>query len=75
MDEINDFFDFSKQFEKKTVPLGCVSGCVQATAGKPQDSKADLIRRDYVGTGYAKELVEQERLKLDKVSVVFVNIY
>ncbi|XP_005191065.1 probable ATP-dependent RNA helicase spindle-E [Musca domestica] len=69
MDEINDFFDFSKDFEKKTVPRGCVSGSALATAGKPQELNSAFGRRDYVGTSYAKSLIEQECLKLDELDL------
>uniref|UniRef100_A0A1I8NW04 Probable ATP-dependent RNA helicase spindle-E n=1 Tax=Stomoxys calcitrans TaxID=35570 RepID=A0A1I8NW04_STOCA len=69
MDEINDFFDFSKDFEKKTVPLGCVSGSATAMAGKPKESARIQIRREYAGTSYARELAQLERLRLDEVDL------
>ncbi|XP_075146643.1 tudor domain containing 9 protein spindle E [Haematobia irritans] len=68
MDEINDFFDFSKDFEKKTVPLGCVSGSVNATAGAPKES-SNMMRREYMGTSYARNLIEMERLRMDELDL------
>lgn len=77
MDEINDFFDFSKEFTRQTVPRGCVSGSVAATAGVPKEKKLD-ISRDYIGTDYTKHLVEEELNKLNEVwhlRLIFYSIF
>ncbi|KAI8129774.1 putative ATP-dependent RNA helicase spindle-E [Lucilia cuprina] len=68
MDDINDFFDFSKNFERKTVPRGCVSGTVATTVIPAEDSK-HLMKREYVGTEYSKDVAEMERLKLEKLDL------
>lgn len=69
MDDINDFFDFSKNFERKTVPRGCVSGTVATTLLDTEDSKL-FAKREYVGTEYAKSVAEAERLKLEQVGLL-----
>lgn len=66
MDEINDFFDFSKDFQRKVTPRGCISGNVETTVVKPEDSR-DLLKRQQSGTDYAAKFVEQERKKLEQV--------
>uniref|UniRef100_A0A1A9UTM0 Probable ATP-dependent RNA helicase spindle-E n=1 Tax=Glossina austeni TaxID=7395 RepID=A0A1A9UTM0_GLOAU len=68
MDEINDFFDFSKDFVRRTVPRGCVSGSLLASAGQTHDRRED-IRRNYEGSEYAQAIVEQERIRLDQVNL------
>lgn len=65
MDDINDFFDFSKKFERKIVPRGCISGTVATTVVTNEDSI--LMKRDHVGTEYSVKVVEAERLKLEQV--------
>lgn len=69
MDDINDFFDFSKNFERKTVPRGCVSGTVATTVVDADDSKL-FGKREYVGTEYAKSVAEAECLKLEQVDLL-----
>lgn len=71
MDEINDFFDFSKKFERKIVPRGCISGTVATTVMPNEDSK--LMKREYVGTEYSLNLVEAERLKLEQVGEIYAH--
>ncbi|KAI9579934.1 hypothetical protein GQX74_000722 [Glossina fuscipes] len=68
MDEINDFFDFSKDFVRQTAPRGCVSGSLPAAAGQTRDRRAD-IKRNYEGNEYAQAIIEQERVKLDQVNL------
>uniref|UniRef100_A0A1A9WJJ3 Probable ATP-dependent RNA helicase spindle-E n=1 Tax=Glossina brevipalpis TaxID=37001 RepID=A0A1A9WJJ3_9MUSC len=69
MDEINDFFDFSKDFVRRTDSLrGCVSGSALALAGKPQDSRMNM-KRDCEGNEYAQAIVEQERIKFEKIDL------
>ncbi|KAM7362904.1 tudor domain containing 9 protein spindle E [Cochliomyia hominivorax] len=68
MDDINDFFDFSKNFERKIVPRGCISGTVAATVVSTEDSRL-LMKRDYVGTEYSESIAEAERLKLEQLDL------
>lgn len=72
MDEINDFFDFSKTFERKSVPVGCISGSAAATAGISREVRMST-EREYLGNGYAMNVIERERIKLEKVINVKYN--
>lgn len=73
MDDINDFFDFSKNFVRKTVPRGCVSGTVATTAGTTEDSK-QIMKREYLGNEYSVDVAEAERLKLEQVRLPSIYI-
>ena len=66
MDEINDFFDFSKDFQRKVAPRGCISGNIETTVSNPEDSR-DLVKRQQSGTDYAAKVVEKECVKLEQV--------
>ncbi|XP_055923260.1 probable ATP-dependent RNA helicase spindle-E [Eupeodes corollae] len=63
MDEINDFFDFSKKFERVTVPTGCLTG--QTTTYYPQTSiDPRIVKREEKGNEYALEysIAEKKRM-------------
>lgn len=66
MDEVNEFFDFSKKFERKTVPKGYITGTAAALVSPTVDSR-QLMKRDFVGTEYSENVIEAERLKLEQV--------
>lgn len=70
MDEINDFFDFSKKFERVTVPTGCLTG--QTTTYYPQTSiDPRIVKREEKGNEYALEYSIAEKKRMMEVSYVW----
>ncbi|XP_067635728.1 probable ATP-dependent RNA helicase spindle-E [Eurosta solidaginis] len=62
MDEVAQFFDFTKDFKREPAPRGCVSGSVAATAGKIDSGRP--IKREYIGDQYSKRVAELERRRM-----------
>lgn len=61
MDEINDFFNFSKNFERQTISAGYVNG----RTVKTEDSGP--VKREHQGTEYVEEFRAREHDDLSKV--------
>ncbi|KAH8417162.1 hypothetical protein KR222_005196 [Zaprionus bogoriensis] len=64
MDDLMDFFDFSKDFKRGTASGGYITGDPRTLANETHDSKP--IKREIVGTDYVNEVVEKERLLMNK---------
>lgn len=62
MDEVNNFFDFSKEFTRVPVSRGCVSGNVAANAGKNYSGRP--TKREYFGDQYSKHITDRERRRI-----------
>lgn len=65
MDEINDFFDFSKPFVRKVVQGGYVAGKMSTTPSLKPDQ---IVKRECVTTDYVDEIVKEEKDKMSQVS-------
>lgn len=63
MDEIDDFFDFSKPFERKTVNAGYINGRTTVQGGL----KHEIVKREEIGQDYAKIYREAEEQKILQV--------
>lgn len=61
MDEINDFFNFSKPFKRETISAGYVDGRTVKT--EPTTSQP---KREHLGTEYVAEFRARENDKLSK---------
>lgn len=66
MDEIKDFFDFSKPFVKKVVQGGYVAGKILTTPAFKSDQ---IVKREQLTTDYVEDVVKEERSKLNQVRV------
>lgn len=66
MDDLMDFFDFSKDFKRGTTARGCISGDPRTLASEPHDSKP--IKREIIGKDYVNEIVEKEKKLMNRVS-------
>lgn len=62
MDEVNNFFDFTQEFKRVSVPRGCVSGNIAANAGENDSGKP--IKREYFGDQYSKQIADRERKRI-----------
>lgn len=61
MDDINDFFNFSKPFKRETISGGYVNGrTVPSTVAAP-------AKREHAGTEYVHEFRAREHANLTKV--------
>ncbi|KAH8383191.1 hypothetical protein KR009_007200 [Drosophila setifemur] len=61
--EVMDFFDFSKEFERKVAPQGYISGDPHAMTTDMIESKP--VQRKVIGNEYMTELVAKERQRMD----------
>lgn len=64
MDEINDFFDFSKPFVKKVVQGGYVAGRILTTPSLKPDA---IVKREQLATEYVNNYVKEEQDKMNQV--------
>lgn len=67
MDEINDFFDFSKPFVRKVVQSGYVAGKILTTPSLKPDQ---IVKREQLATDYIDEFVKEEQDKMNQVSLL-----
>lgn len=65
MEDVKDFFDFSKPFAKKAVQGGFVSGKI-LTSIHMKDN--EIIKREKIATEYVEDIVKEEQSKMDQVS-------
>lgn len=65
MDEINDFFDFSKPFVKKVVQGSYVAGKILTT---PSLNPERIVKREQLATDYVDEFVKVEQDRMNQVS-------
>lgn len=66
MDDLMDFFDFSKDFKRGATARGCISGDPRTLANEAHDSKP--IKREIIGKDYVNEIVEKEKKLMNRVS-------
>ncbi|KAL5273653.1 TDRD9 family protein [Megaselia abdita] len=64
MDEVNDFFDFSKPFVKKVVQGSYVAGKILTT---PSMKPEQIVKREQFGAEYVDEYVKEEQVKLNQM--------
>lgn len=69
MDDLADFFDFSRTFKRKTLTSGVNDGRIVTSHIK--ESQTD--KRPEIGTEYAEEYVEQLRTQMARMAAVSVN--
>ncbi|XP_017954934.1 probable ATP-dependent RNA helicase spindle-E [Drosophila navojoa] len=66
MDDLMDFFDFSKEFSRGPAPKGCITGDPTAFTTETIDSKP--IKREIIGKDYVHEIVEKEKHLMNKLA-------
>lgn len=64
MDEVNDFFDFSKPFKRVTVSGGYLNGRVISSSAPNASNK--IVKREHVGQEYAQSYADAEKLQILK---------
>lgn len=63
MDEINDFFDFTKEFKREVLPAGYVDARPVAKI------ENNVSKREFIGNEFGEEFRRQELEQLKKVSI------
>ncbi|XP_052835812.1 probable ATP-dependent RNA helicase spindle-E [Drosophila gunungcola] len=63
MDDVMDFFDFSKECKRELAPQGYISSNPGTMAVEATESK--VVKREVVGTGYVADIVATEKLRLN----------
>ncbi|XP_054743401.1 probable ATP-dependent RNA helicase spindle-E [Anastrepha obliqua] len=73
MNEIEEFFNFTKDFKREPALRGYISGDLAATAGKFDNGKP--IKREYFGDQYSKPVAEKERRRMLDEDVSMEDIH
>lgn len=68
MDELQDFFDFSRTFKRKIIPAPFNDGRIMPT----RDYERRPIAREHMGTEYVEQYVEEMREQMARMCEVSV---
>lgn len=77
MDEINDFFDLNKNFERRALPPGLSSSSLKRwtlVSKKVSEKTVPAEQNKKCGTEYVENVAAAEKLKLDQVGILKFKI-